>query len=414
MSAPAVNVDAEIGVLGAILLNPAVFAECNGLKGEHFYRPQHQTIWDTAKAIHARGDSLDATILAAELDKAGLLRRVGGAPYLHTLISSVPTVANASYYARIVHDQWLLRQVGELGTRFKQLESGSDASEITEALEAARRFLDDADWAENTPKDDFDTVFRSWVDWYETESVAIPTPWPGMNTALLGGWHPGRLYMITGRPGAGKSALSLNAVLKAAQSGYRSRVFSLEMPSEEVTSRFLSAGTGVPLKNVFTRRLGLEDRDKVERYAAQPFLRNIRINDSPTQTIESVMAECRMAKQREGLDMVVVDHSLLLEPSDKRQATYMQATWIAKQSKLMARKLNVAVLLCHQMNRSSEYETRKPRLSDLKEGGEADADVVMAMVRSDDGVTSWILKNRMGKPDVPVTLLDELRYARLV
>jgi len=409
----ATTIDAEVGVLGAVLLNPSGFGECNGLKGEHFTRPQHQIIWETAKAIHSRGDALDATILAAELAKTGNLNRVGGAPYIHTLISSVPTATNVSYYARITHDAWKLRCLEELGDRFKLVGKSADPSEITDALETARRFLDEAEWADASGKDDFDSVFKSWVDWYETESVAIPTPWQGLSSALLGGWHPGRMYMVTGRPGAGKSALSLNAVLHAARCGYKSRVFSLEMPKQEVLSRFFSAGTGVPLKSVFTRRLNIEDRDKVERFAAQPFMQNISVNDSPTQTIESVMAECRMAKARGGLDMVVVDHTLLLEPSDKRQATYMQASWISKQAKLLARKLDVAVILCHQMNRASEYETRKPRMSDLREGGEADADVVMAMTRSDDGITAWVLKNRMGRPDVAVTLADELRFGRL-
>lgn len=410
---PASDIRAEQSVLGAILHNPAVFSDIGGLGAEHFFAPQNALLFITLQKMHEAGEDIDSLTVFAKLRELGELRKVG-APYLSELLQAFKNIDNVGTYAQIVIDRWRIRKINQLGDRFKQIHD--TAEDIPEALEAARRFLDEVD-LDTEGGDDFDSAFQSWVDWYQTDTVVIPTPWPGINNICMGGFHKGRLYTITGRPGSGKSALGLNAFSYAAKSGYKSVIYSLEMPSSECLSRILASGANVPLRNIFQHRLTSDESDRIKDFAAQPWRSRMKINDAPSQTIASIAADARTRQRRGGLDLIAIDHSLLLDPSDKNQSEIQHINNVSRGAKMLARRLDVAVVLLHQMNREKESgdprRPRKPQMKDLYGGGEKDADVIIALDRDQDHIIAHPLKNRMGPTKSAATMVDELAYGRL-
>jgi replicative DNA helicase len=406
---PAQDLRAEQSILGAILHNPAVFANLGRLRADHFYHPQNSLLFTLLQGMHTAGEDIDSVTVFAELRKRGELRKVG-APYLSDLLQAFKTVANVGTYAQIVIDQWKLRTINQLGERFKQIHNSVD--DIPEALEVARRFLDEVDGAESD--DDFDSAYQSWMDWYSTDTVVIPTPWPGINNICLGGFHRGRVYTVTGRPGSGKSNFCLNAILHAARCGYRSVVYSLEMSSSECLSRILAAGANVPLKNIFQHRLTVEESKRISDFSDEPWRNLMNINDSPSQTIHTIMVDARARRNRGGLDLIAIDHSLLLDPTDRNLSEIQHINSVARGAKLLSRRLDCAVLLLHQMNREKEgRENRKPQMRDLYGGGEKDADIILALDRDQDHIIAYPLKSRMGPTKTAATLIDELAYGRL-
>ncbi|MDF2829562.1 MAG: hypothetical protein K0R01_2845 [Mycobacterium sp.] len=142
---PPQDMAAEQSVLGGMLLSKDAIADVlEKLRPNDFYKPAHQSVYDAILDLYGRGEPADAVMVAAELERRGLLKRVGGHPYLHTLISTVPTAANAGYYAGIVAEKALLRRLVEAGTRVVQYGyAGSDSSRSSSCC--SRR------WTRSTP-----------------------------------------------------------------------------------------------------------------------------------------------------------------------------------------------------------------------------------------------------------------------
>lgn len=405
--------NAEQSLLATIIQFPDVIPDVGKrIQPKDFFHPRNQLTYEAALALYNEGNPVSASSVLSELDRRKQLNRVG-APYLTELIQIPVTAGGVNYFIGIVFDKARLRKIKDLSVRLDQ----ATELDADQAIEAVHTFLLEADVDKGDEGDDFDAAYQSWLDWYESDSVAIPTPWPGVNSLLLGGLHRGRLYTVAGRPGAGKSAFCLNVLSQAAKAGFRGVVYSMEMGKEECMSRILSAATNVPLKNLFLHRLTADDRQKIDNFATNKTRPYMKINDNPSQTIESIMADCR-ARKRHGLDLVIIDHSLLLNPSRKNEPLHQQVTHVVRQSKLLARRLDVSVCLLHQMNREKEqHQRRKPVMADLREGGEMDSDAIIVLDRNSDErpgeIMAYLIKNRYGPADRSAVLLDELNYGRL-
>jgi replicative DNA helicase len=219
---PPQDVAAEQCVLGGMLLSKDAIADVlEILKAGDFYRPPHATIFDAILDLYGRGEPADPITVAAALADAGQLARVGGAPYLHTLIASVPTAANAAYYARIVSERAVLRRLIEAGTRIVQLGYGSAAGagrDVDELVDLAQQAVYDV--SERRVSEDFailSDLLQPTLD--EIEAVGsqggvmtgVPTGFTDLDR-LLNGLHPGQLIVVAGRPGLGK-ALALDTPL---------------------------------------------------------------------------------------------------------------------------------------------------------------------------------------------------------
>ncbi|OBK25529.1 replicative DNA helicase [Mycobacterium asiaticum] len=217
---PPQDLAAEQSVLGGMLLSKDAIADVlERLRPGDFYRPAHQNVYDAILDLYGRGEPADAVTVAAELDRRGLLRRIGGAPYLHTLISTVPTAANAGYYATIVAEKALLRRLVEAGTRVVQYGyAGADGADVAEIVDRAQAEIYEV--AERRTSEDFvplEDLLQPTMD--EIDAIAsnggisrgVPTGFTELDE-VTNGLHPGQMIIVAARPGVGK-ALALNTPL---------------------------------------------------------------------------------------------------------------------------------------------------------------------------------------------------------
>lgn len=259
-------------------------------------------------------------------------------------------------------------------------------------------------------------AFDTWRDWRDAPAAEpIPTPWSSVNRALAGGLHRGRLYVVAARVGGGKSLLGQNIISHAVLHSHPAMVVSVEMPVVEVVSRIIAAQASIDYGAV-TRRDFTESSSVVDEFIQRHRHLPMYIVDNPTVTIEQVAARCRALKPS-GLDVVFIDYAQLLSASDKRVSREQQVAHIARQAKLLAMELGIAVILAAQLNRSNESENRQPRVSDLRESGELEqsADVIMLMSQEDVGSEHTVVniaKNRTGPPK-SVSLLRRFDQARI-
>ncbi|MWA01369.1 replicative DNA helicase [Actinomadura sp. LD22] len=216
---PPHDIAAEQGVLGGMLLSQDAIAEVvEVLRTQDFYRPAHQIIYDIVLDLYGRGDPADAVTVAGELTKRGEIGRIGGAPYLHTLISSVPTAANAGYYAKIVHERSVLRRLVETGTRIVQMGYAADGADADEVLDRAQAEVFAI--AEKRAGEDYvplSEIMPGALDEIEAigsrggQMVGVPTGFADLD-ALTNGLHPGQMIVVAARPAMGK-AICLNTPL---------------------------------------------------------------------------------------------------------------------------------------------------------------------------------------------------------
>jgi replicative DNA helicase len=217
---PPQDVDAEQSVLGGMLLSKDAIADVvEVVRGTDFYRPAHQTVFDVVVDLYGKGEPADPITVSAELTRRGELARVGGAPYLHTLLASVPTAANAGFYARIVAEQAILRRLVEAGTRIVQLGYGAVGSgDVDDVVDRAQQAVYDV--TERRSSEDYtllEQLMQPTLDELEAigsrggSMTGVPTGFADLD-ALTNGLHPGQLVVIAGRPGLGK-ALALDTPL---------------------------------------------------------------------------------------------------------------------------------------------------------------------------------------------------------
>ncbi|MFT4124676.1 MAG: replicative DNA helicase [Gordonia sp. (in: high G+C Gram-positive bacteria)] len=217
---PPQDLAAEQSVLGGMLLSKDAIADVvEKIRPADFYRPAHQAVYDAIMELYGKGEPADAVTVAAELERAGELRRIGGAPYLHTLISTVPTAANAGYYAEIVAEKAILRRLVEAGTRIVQFGyAGADGQDVAEVVDRAQAEVYEV--TERRTAEDYvplEELLQPTMD--EIDSIAsrgglslgVPTGFADLDK-LTNGLHPGQMIIVAARPGVGK-ALALDTPL---------------------------------------------------------------------------------------------------------------------------------------------------------------------------------------------------------
>lgn len=418
------SAEAERYVLGAMMLDARCIDEIALTPPEH-YEPRHEAIHHAILAVHATGARPDPLTVATELTRTGDLKRIG-ADYLHTLTAEVPTATNAGYYAEIVREAAARRAVIATGTRIVQAAGTATDTAATEIVATARGELEAV--AQRIAAPDSTDTLTAILDAIEAIEAgpgeAVPSPWVDLDR-LTGGWRPGAVYVIAGRPGTGKSVIGAQASVHAALHGHPALVVSCEMTRREVVNRWLGALGGVDLSpaRLADRKLTEGEWDKVS--AAQAKLADcaLSIDDRSTVSVADIRARARDAMRRHGsLGLVVVDYLQLLTPArlGRDASRQEQVADMSRSLKVMAGDLQVPVLLLAQLNRGPESRTdRRPRVSDLRESGsvEQDADVVLLLHRDEekapDDLEMGVGKNR-GGPTGSAELRWEGHYSRVV
>ena len=394
---------AEQATLGSMLMSKhAVAVVPTIITGADFYRPNHQYIYEAILGVVASGESVDPVTVAGELDRRGQLKKVGGPPFLLTLVENTPTPNNADSYAKAVQGKAKLRGLAELGVQLSALayqDSGStqDVDRLLSEGESLFRAQHQADDKALS----FDDMVASWETWQASAEGYIRTPWAELNAKLNGGLQRGRVYTFGARPGVGKSVAALQIAQGAAKWGFKSAVFSLEMGRDEVTSRMLACGAGADFSQIMRKNLDLENRAKVDRYLKESAGLKLQVIDRSRITVEQIVAHCRSVGD---IDVLVVDYLQLMTASDNKAQREQQVAHFSRSLKIAAKELNVAVILCSQLNRGSvkDGKPRAPTIADLRESGavEQDSDVVILLHNDEDdpGIIQFIVgKNRNGK-----------------
>jgi replicative DNA helicase len=429
---PPQDVAAEQGVLGGMLLSKDAIADVvEVLRISDFYRPTHATIFDVTTELYGRGEPADTLSVAAELHRRGELDRVGGAPYLHTLVDSVPTAANAGYYAQIVAEKAVRRRLVEAGMRVTQL-GYNESSEVEEAVDRAQAEVFAV--TERRTSDDFlalEQLINPTLE--EMESIAnrdgsltgVPTGFADLDQ-LTNGLHPGQLIVVAARPAMGKSTLALDFARAASIKHNRaSVVFSLEMSRTEIVMRLLSAESRVHLQNMRSGKMTDDDWARLAQRIGEVTSAPLFIDDSPHVTLMELRSKCRRLKQRHALSLVVVDYLQLMTPTKRLDSRQQEVSEMSRSLKLLAKELEVPVIALSQLNRAAETRAdKKPQLSDLRESGaiEQDADVVVLLHREDmyepesarAGEADFIVAKQRNGPTGTVTVAFQGHYSRFV
>jgi replicative DNA helicase len=429
---PPQDIPAEQSVLGAILLSKDAIADTvEVLKPDDFYRPAHQTVYECVLDLYGRGEPADPVTVSAELERRGELLRIGGAPYLHTLIAAVPTAANAAYYAEIVADRAILRRLVEAGTRIVQLGyhggEGADTDDIVDRAQAAvyevtdRRVTEDYVALEDVLQptmDEIDAIAsRGGV------SFGVPTGFADLDE-VTNGLHAGQMVIVAARPGIGKSTLGLDFARSASiKHGLTSCVFSLEMSRTEIVMRMLSAEAKIRLADMRAGTMTDDDWTRLARRMSEISEAPMFIDDSPNMTIMEIRAKARRLKQRHDLKLIILDYMQLMTSGKKVESRQQEVSEFSRQLKLLAKELEVPLVAISQLNRGPEQRTdKKPMLSDLRESGslEQDADMVMLISRPDAferddpraGEADLILAKHRNGPTATITVAHQLHYSR--
>jgi replicative DNA helicase len=429
---PPQDLAAEQSVLGGMLLSKDAIADVlEKLRPSDFYRPAHQNVYDAILDLYGRGEPADAVTVAAELDRRGLLRRIGGAPYVHTLISTVPTAANAGYYAEIVAEKALLRRLVEAGTRVVQYgyagAEGADVAEVVDRAQAEMYEVTDRRLSEDfVPLED---LLQPTMD--EIDAIAsngglargVPTGFTELDE-VTNGLHPGQMIIVAARPGVGKSTLGLD-FMRSCSIKHRlaSVIFSLEMSKSEIVMRLLSAEAKIKLADMRSGRMSDDDWTRLARRMSEISEAPLYIDDSPNLTMMEIRAKARRLKQRADLRLVVVDYLQLMSSGKRVESRQIEVSEFSRHLKLLAKELEVPVIAISQLNRGPEQRTdKKPMLSDLRESGslEQDADMVILLNRPDaferddprGGEADLILAKHRNGPTKTVTVAHQLHLSR--
>jgi replicative DNA helicase len=431
---PPQEIAAEQSVLGGMLLSKDAIADVvDALSPQDFYRPAHQAIYDCILDLYGRGEPADPITVSAELDRRGELLRVGGAPYLHTLIATVPTAANAGYYAEIVSEKAVLRRLVEAGTRIVQLGyHGAEGAEIDEIVDRAQASIYDVT-ARRTSEDyiSLEELLQPTMD--EIDAIAsrggaalgVPTGFTDLD-AVSNGLHPGQMVIVAARPGVGKSTLGLDFARSCSvKNGQSSVIFSLEMSRTEIVMRLLSAEAKIRLQDMRGGRMTDDDWTRLARRMSEISEAPLFIDDSPNMTMMEIRAKARRLKQRNDLALIVVDYLQLMTSGKRVESRQQEVSEFSRNLKLLAKELEVPVVAISQLNRGPEQRTdKRPMLADLRESGslEQDADMVILVHRPDAwerddpraGEADLILAKHRAGPTTTITVAHQLHYSRFV
>jgi len=427
---PPQNLEAERSVLGAMLIEKEAIAKAiDFLKKESFYNEAHQTIFQAIVDLYDKNRAVDFVTVAEELRKEKLLKDVGGAKYLSNLIDSVATAANVEYYAKIVQEKAILRNLIRAATQIVS-DGYTDTKDVREILDEAEQAIFNI--TQSKVQAGFAPVSEIVHGSIETienlykkkEKVpGVPSGFIDLDRTT-GGFYASNLIVVAGRPSMGKTSFCLTIARNVAiNESLPIAIFSLEMSREEVVLRLLCSAAKVSLHKVRTGFMDKRDWTPLTNAASIMSNAPIFIDDSPAISVLEMKARARRLQSEKGLALIIIDY-LQLMPGRTGRAEYRQQdiSEITRSLKNMAKELKVPVIAISQLSRETEKrQSKRPQLSDLRESGaiEQDADLVAFIYREDyydpknapPGVTEIIIGKHRNGPTGSVKLKFLNEYA---
>ena len=368
------SLEAEKSVLGGMLISrEAAELVCEALKPEDFYLPAHQDIYAAMLQLYNRGNA------------------VGSVSYITELSLFVPSAANVSHYIRIVEDRSVMRQLIRAGTDIVQ-DAQTGERPVGDMLDDAERRIFNISMKKS--EDTLVHIEKTAMDTYFHigELMALKGKLSGITTGftdldrLTSGLQRSDLIIVAGRPSMGKTAFALNVAQNAALKGATICIFSLEMSREQLVRRMLCANAGVDMQRVNTGNTTDADLIELSTALADLSATNIYIDDTAGVSVAEIRSRCRKQKSRGGLDLIVIDYLQLMKTAGNSDNRATEISDVTRSLKILARELNVPIILLSQLSRGPESRTsngHRPIMADLRESGaiEQDADVIMLLYR---------------------------------
>ena len=391
---PPQDIQAEQSVLGGVLIdNEALFSVLEVIRPEDFYQKSHTDLFAAMMSLSDRREPIDIVTLKAELTKNNTFDSSGGIEYLSYLLDSVPTSANAQFYARLVKETAIRRRlITEASLIVEEAMDGrGDIGVFLDSVEqrifSVSEARSNAGFAKvsEVVKDSIKHVEQLYVN--KDQFTGIPSGFYDLDE-MTSGFQSSDLVILAGRPSMGKTALAMSMVQHVGiELGLSVAVFSLEMSKEQIVIRVLCSEAQVSNSRVRSGRLGESDFPRLVDAASKISQANIFVDDTPAISVVEMRAKCRRLHRENPLSMVVVDYLQLMRGSNRRQERREQEiSEISSSLKALAKELGVPVIALSQLNRGVEArQDKRPIMADLRESGaiEQDADIIAFVYRDE-------------------------------
>lgn len=427
------SLEAEMGMLSSILLAPReTMDDCvDQIDDAHFYHPAHATIYGVLVDLWQQSKPVDFITLTQFLRDRNLLETVGGAEAVTNLFTYVPTAANADYYLTILKEKALLRRMITVCTEYaaRSYDEQGDAQALLDEVEGKvleigqdryRGALPEMKEHVNAAVDAIEKMFQN-----RGAVAGLATGFSKLDQ-MTTGLHEGEMFVVAARPSMGKTAFAMNiAEHVAVELGKGVGVFSLEMSSQQLTQRLLCSIARVNMQKIRDGFLSDHDIQKITSAASRLTKAPIFLDDTPGLSILEFRAKARRMRERNGVELIVVDYLQLLRSTSRRAQDNRQIeiAEISAGIKALSKELRIPIIVLAQLNRKPDDRGGTPRMSDLRESGsiEQDADVIGLLVRAEvyekdeeardekAGEAELIIAKQRNGPtgEVPLTFLKE-------
>ena len=409
---PPHSIDAEISVLGALLLDKnSIVNVAEFLQPDHFYDSKHGSIFEVILELYEKREPIDVLTVSEGLKRKKKLKELGGASYLAELVNKVPTSAHVEQYGKIVKETSIKRSLMEAAAKLVEI-SFDDALSADELLDQAETRV--FSLTQQHINQAFTPIRATLAESFDRLDElhknsgglrGVPSGIGHLDDALAG-FQKSNLVILAARPGVGKTALALNIAQYVAVEQKRPvGIFSLEMSKEELVDRLLVSQANIDAWRLKTGNLDEVDFTKLSDAMGELAEAPLYIDDTPAMSVLEMRTKARRLQVERGLDLIVVDY-LQLARGRQQENRVQEVSEISQGLKNLARELKVPVIALAQLSRAVEQRgTKRPQLADLRESGaiEQDADVVMFLWREDQDDTENyyldIAKHRNGPLD---------------
>ena len=409
------NIDSEKAVLGSVLVNPdSIIKIIDRLREDDFYAPKHKRIFKAMIDISDKGDPIDIITLSEQLRKNKSLESIGGGEYLTELFNFVPSAANIESYAIEVKKRSIRRTIISVGEEIVQIGYNETLDSAEEILNRADSKLYKVTAKEIDTKqykkigETLGSAYERLIKLNDTDELrGVHTGFASLDN-ILAGFQKSDLIILAARPSAGKTALALDIARKSAVK-YNTKVgiFSIEMDSQELVDRMISAESSVDAWRLRTGKITNEEQGRIADVCEKLTKIPIFIDDRAGNNTLSIRTTARRMKKEHDIDLIIIDYLQLITPhSNSSDSIVQQVTEVSRALKQIARELQVPVIALSQLSRAVETRggNARPKLSDLRDSGsiEQDADVVMFIHKekkdddTSDKVEILIEKHRNG------------------
>ncbi len=384
------NPESEAAVLGSMILEPDCIDKVLGILPEDaFYYPENRILLEAileARDKHPLKDGkIDIVVIRDALKRANHLEEIGGVEFLVQVVESVPGAANAEYYATIVKEKALTRNLNTAGSKI--LSMIPESGDIADKIDKAKELLGDLDTGRKEDIKQVNVIMPEAVDQMEKGDKGLGTGFTQLDFMLCG-LHPGDYILIAARPSIGKTSLAMSMAAKMVSAGNGVLFVSLEMTALQLAKRLICSQARVNMHTARQGKMVMSDQELHDLLFAGNTMQDwpLYISQSSMLTPAELARQVRTQRRIRKIDCVIVDYIQLMHVPGKNENRQQEITTISRQLKSLAIAEEIPFVVLSQLSRNVEYrQDKRPQLSDLRDSGslEQDADVVMFLYREE-------------------------------